>query len=138
MKRNITQMKAKIERDGASSDFTILECRLQILESYFKQISHIQSQIEKLDETDAARSDVEELFISAKAPLALPVIEPFPVIESNYQKAFDHLVKRYDNKTLIFIDNIKSLFSLAAITKPNAVALRSILDSVSALQLVAH
>ena len=38
-----------------------------IILSYFKQISHIQSQIEKLDDNN--RPDIEELFISAKAPL---------------------------------------------------------------------
>ncbi|XP_065372316.1 uncharacterized protein LOC135964147 [Calliphora vicina] len=213
MKRNITQMKTKIEKDGSTSDYTILECRLQILESYFKQISHIQAQIEKLDESDTNRSDIEELFISAKAPLvsfmnnkrgscdieqsflnatqplishhnrlpqiklpkfdgkyaefsrfistfntlvhnessivtidkfnyllnclsgqALAVIEPFQVVESNYQKAVDSLVERYDNKSLIFIDHINSLFSITPMTKPSASSLRSILDNVSALR----
>ena len=46
-----------------------MECRLQILEPYFKQINHIQSQIEKFDETDTNQPDLEELFISVKAPL---------------------------------------------------------------------
>lgn len=187
MKRNITQMKVKIEKDGASSDYTILECRLQILKSYFKQISYIQTQIEKLDPTDISRSDLEELFISAKAVLitlmnkkrrhsdveqsflnvtntpfshhnrlpqlklpkfdgkyseysrfissfntlvnedsniptidkfnyllnclsgqALAVVEPFQVVEANYKLALDRLKERYDNKSLIFIDNINS------------------------------
>lgn len=213
MKRNITQMRSKIEKEGSTADYTILDCRLQILESYFKQISHIQSQIEKLDESDTNRSDIEELFISAKAPLvsfmnskrsssdidhsflnmtqpimshhnrlpqiklpkfegkysefsrfistfntlvhhepsiptmdkfnyllnclsgqALAVIEPFQVVETNYQKALDTLVERYDNKSLIFIDHINSLFSITPMNKANAVSLRSILDSVSALR----
>ncbi|XP_065365533.1 uncharacterized protein LOC135958562 [Calliphora vicina] len=213
MKRNISQLKGKTDRNGDSSDYTILECRLQILESYFKQISHIQTQIEKLDDSDMARSDLEELFISAKAPLvslmnqkrssgdieqsflnssqsfvshqnrlpqlklpkfdgkysefsrfistfktlvhneshipiidkfnyllnclsgqALAVIEPFQVVESNYQKALDHLIERYDNKSLMFIDNINSLFSISHMHKPNASMLRSILDNVSALR----
>ena len=42
---------------------------MQILESYFKQTSYIQSQIEKLDPADIHRSNLEELFISEKAGL---------------------------------------------------------------------
>lgn len=187
MKRNIANIKTKVEKDGDSVDTTILECRLQILESYFKQISYIQSQIEKVSSADQARSDIEEQFIVAKASImkrltscrrssyadqtffnnttqglshhnrlpqlklpkfdgkyseysrfistykslvhedpyiptidkfnyllncvsgqALAVIEPFPVIEGNYQKALDRLNERYDNKSLIFIDTINS------------------------------
>lgn len=53
MKRNIALMKGKIEKHGESSDFTTLEYRLQILESYFKQICHIQ--VERLNENDTRR-----------------------------------------------------------------------------------
>ncbi|XP_067641701.1 uncharacterized protein [Eurosta solidaginis] len=69
MKRNITNLKTKIEREGATADATILECQLQILESYFKQVCHIQTQIEKLCFTDNGRSDLEELFITTKSKL---------------------------------------------------------------------
>ena len=65
MKRNITNIQRKVEKDGDNAESTILECRLQILESYFKQLCHIQGQIEKLSTTDAARSDLEEIFIVA-------------------------------------------------------------------------
>ncbi|XP_075160828.1 uncharacterized protein LOC142233707 [Haematobia irritans] len=213
MKRNIGMLKTKIEKDGDSLDNTILECRLQILESYFKQISHIQSQIEKMCPTDNARSDIEDTFVSAKAVIlrrlnthrrsstieqsilntsaqslshhsrlpqlklpkfdgkysefarfmstyktlvheeasiptidkfnyllnclsgqALAVVDAFPVSEENYQKAVDRLNERYGNKSLIFIDTINSLFSINAITRPNAPSLRFILDNVSAIR----
>ncbi|XP_075154313.1 uncharacterized protein LOC142227952 [Haematobia irritans] len=213
MKRNITNVKTKIEKDGDVVDETILECRLQILESYFKQICHIQSQIEKLNSSDSARSEIEELFISAKAAIlkrlntnrrssnldqsllnvtqnhtahqsrlpqlklpkfdgkysefsrfistfdklvhedssvpvidkfnyllnclsgqALAVIEPFPVTEGNYERAINRLKERYDNKSLIFIDTINSLFAISSISKPSATGLRSILDNVAAIR----
>ena len=38
----------------------------------------------------------------------------------------------YDNKCLIFFDNIAKLFDLPEIIKPSAVALRSMIDTVSA------
>lgn len=39
MKRNITNIQKKVENDGDNADSTILECRLQILEAYFKQLN---------------------------------------------------------------------------------------------------
>ena len=67
MKRNITKLKIKVEKEGSTVDYTLLKCRLQISESYFAHISHIQTQIERLDPSDEGRSDIEELFVRAKA-----------------------------------------------------------------------
>ena len=83
MKKNISALKSKIEKDASKLDATILECRLEILESYFKQICHIQTQIEKLAPEDNHRSDLEEVFISAKASL-LSHIE-----EKRHNRSFD-------------------------------------------------
>ena len=60
-------------------------------------------------------------------------LAPFQVIEANYQKVLDNLIERYDNKPLIFIDYINSLFSIPPMTKPSASSLRLILDNVTAL-----
>lgn len=67
MKRNIVNIQKKVEKDGGKVNPTILERRLQILESYFKQICHRQGQIETWSPNDNARSDLEEIFITAKA-----------------------------------------------------------------------
>ncbi|XP_017480766.1 PREDICTED: uncharacterized protein LOC108370042 [Rhagoletis zephyria] len=69
MKRNITNMKSKVEKEGDNADSITLECRLQILESHFKQISHIQGQIEKISPDDNARSDIEESYIEIKGKI---------------------------------------------------------------------
>lgn len=45
IKRNISNIKTKVEKEGVSVHHTVLECRLQILESHFKEISHIQTKI---------------------------------------------------------------------------------------------
>lgn len=213
MKRNISKLKTKMEKEGSSLDYTIIKCRLQILESYFTQVSYIQTQIERLDPLDEGRSDVEELFVQAKAYLvdllsekrresdmdlsilnntsssfshqnrlpqlklpkfdgkyseysrfintfnnmvheepciskidkfgfllnclsgpALAMVEPFQVVEENYQKVLDKLKERYDNKNLIFIDNINSIFSISPMNNSNPTELRSILDTVAALR----
>ncbi|XP_075157719.1 uncharacterized protein LOC142230985 [Haematobia irritans] len=213
MKRNISNLKSKIEKDGATIDPTILECRLQILESYFRQISHIQTQIEKLNTSDNGRGDIEELYIGAKTTIlkklnpirrssefessflnttsqgishhnrlpqlklpkfdgkyseyyrfintfntlvnddgsipiidkfnyllnclsgqALAVVEPFQVVEENYSRALERLKARYDNKPLIFIETINNLFTIVPMSKPNAVGLRSIVDTVAAIR----
>ncbi|XP_023307569.2 uncharacterized protein LOC111689329 [Lucilia cuprina] len=69
MKKNITNLQKKVEKDGDRVDATILECRLEILESYFKQLSHIQGKIEQLYPADTTRSDNEDLFINTKATI---------------------------------------------------------------------
>ena len=69
MKRNITNIQKKNEKDGDKVDATILQCRMQILEAYFKEICHIQGQIEKLSPNDNSRSDLEEIFSAATAKL---------------------------------------------------------------------
>ncbi|XP_037959581.1 uncharacterized protein LOC119688956 [Teleopsis dalmanni] len=69
VKRNMTSIRSKIEKEKDEVDPTILECRLQILESHFKQLCHIQSQIEQLNPEDNARADFEELFVVSKAKI---------------------------------------------------------------------
>lgn len=69
IKKNITNLKKKIEKDGEKMDAMILECRLEILESYFKQLSHIQGKIEHLCPADNTRGDNEDLFISTKVKI---------------------------------------------------------------------
>ncbi|XP_046800970.1 uncharacterized protein LOC124421481 [Lucilia cuprina] len=212
MKRNITCLEKKIDKDGDTADTTILQCRLEILESYFKQISHIQGQIEKISPSDVTRSDLEEIYIAAKAKLlsilnktrsstsmeqsffntsiglsnqtrlpslklprfdgkyadykrfittfnnmvhdnssitpvdkfnyllnclsgpALSVVEPFQVTDENYPKALDRLRERYDNKVLIFLEHITTLFNIPEMSKGDSVSLRYIIDTVSAIR----
>ncbi|XP_075157710.1 uncharacterized protein LOC142230976 [Haematobia irritans] len=213
MKRNISNMHKKVEKDGAKVDSTILECRLQILESYFKQLCHIQTQIETLSPADTSRSDLEELFITAKAKIlgllnksrssipgdttlmnasiagistqsrlpslklprfdgkygeykrfistfnnmvhenqtitpvdkfnyllnclsgpALAVVEAFQVSEENYPKALTRLQERYDNKVLIFLEHINTLFDIPKMAKGDSSSLRNIIDTVSAVR----
>lgn len=52
-----------------SSDYTIRKCRLKILESYFTQLSRIQTPIGRLEVSDESRPDIEELFVQAKASM---------------------------------------------------------------------
>ncbi|XP_067621985.1 uncharacterized protein [Eurosta solidaginis] len=64
---------------------------------------------------------------------ALETIDAFPVSNENYPKALERLKSRYDNPTLIFLENISSLFELSAISKPNGGQLRSLIDKTSAI-----
>lgn len=66
LRRSLTAMKNKIEKDEGI-DGTILECRLQILESYFKQLTHIQTQIERVVENDNTRMDIDEVYVLTKS-----------------------------------------------------------------------
>ncbi|XP_073841445.1 uncharacterized protein [Musca autumnalis] len=212
VKKNIVNIQKKVEKDGSKMDSTILECRLEILDSYFKQLCTIQSQIEAINANDNGRSDLEETFIVAKAKIlklinhnrgsvavdnrfmnvsmacgshsrlpslklpnfygkyseyqrfitafnnivhenpsisiiekfnyllnclsgpALAVVEPFQVSEENYEKALQRLRERYDNKVLIFLEHIESLFNVPQMKKGESVSLRHLIDTVSAVR----
>ena len=68
-KGNITRIKNSI--GGAERSAVELECRLDILNSYIKQIMAYQTEIEKLCPTDDRRPEIEELCISAKSKIML-------------------------------------------------------------------
>lgn len=89
----------------------------------------MKSKIEK----DGGLSDyaIPECRLNSLSVQALTVVEPFQAIESNYQKALDSLIERYDIKSLIFIDHINALFSM---TKSKVVSIRSIIDQILGLR----
>lgn len=64
---------------------------------------------------------------------ALETINAFQITNENYTKALDRLKARFDNRTLIFLENITSLFDLPATCQPDGTQLRSIVDNASAL-----
>ena len=59
--------------------------------------------------------------------------ESFPDFRGNYHKTIASLKKVFDNERLIFFDNIRKLFDLPHITKPSAISLRTMTDTVSAI-----
>ncbi|XP_058978843.1 uncharacterized protein LOC131802528 [Musca domestica] len=65
---------------------------------------------------------------------ALDVVEPFQVCEENYEKALTRLQDRNDNKVLIFLEHIDSLFNVARMQKGDSVSLRHLIDTVSAVR----
>ncbi|XP_037931003.1 uncharacterized protein LOC119665826 [Teleopsis dalmanni] len=144
VKRNMTSIRSKIDKEKDEIDPTILECRLQILESHFKQLCHIQSQIEQFNPEGNARADFEELFVVSKAKIlnllketrspALAVIEAFQITAENYPKAMARLKERFDNKVLIFLDHITELFNMPGMTKADPASLRKLIDIVAALR----
>jgi len=71
--------------------------------------------------------------ISFLSDAALGTIKAFHVTEDNYIKALESLKKVYDSECLIFNKNISALFDLPKIEHPSAAALRSMIDTVSAI-----
>ncbi|XP_036317581.1 uncharacterized protein LOC118732558, partial [Rhagoletis pomonella] len=63
---------------------------------------------------------------------ALDTVKAFQVSNENYPKALERLKSRYDNPTLIFMENITSLFELPAAAKKSS-QLRHLVDTASAL-----
>ncbi|XP_036347133.1 uncharacterized protein LOC118756475 [Rhagoletis pomonella] len=209
-KKNITRIKNivndSLKPGGQALSPAEYKCRLGILESYFKQILSIQSEIEELDPEDNARGDLEDLYVTTKLSIqtqlgedhnatlldstcivqassklpqlklpsfsgkyseyrnfitsfkqiidrelslsniekfnhlrnclhgqALEAVNAFQVTNENYSKALERLRARFDNPTLIFLENISSLFELPSVSKSNCVELRSLIDNASAI-----
>ena len=64
---------------------------------------------------------------------ALQTVQAFQVTEENYDKALCRLKERYDNDTLIFLENINALFEIPKAQKPIPKQIRHIVDTTSAL-----
>lgn len=65
---------------------------------------------------------------------ALAVVEPYQVTEENYLKALKRLEEKYDNKVLIFLEHMNTLFNISAMSKGDSVSLRNIIGTVSAIR----
>ena len=79
VKASITRIKNMVTDLMTPSE---LECRLGLLEAYFKQILSIQSTIENLNPDDAGRPSVEELCITTKAKI-------IDLMGDNYKRSGD-------------------------------------------------
>ncbi|XP_036339591.1 uncharacterized protein LOC118748937 [Rhagoletis pomonella] len=70
IKKNISRIKniveASLRPGGKALSVAEYKCRLGILESYFKNVLSIQTDIERLDSEDGGRADLEELYITTK------------------------------------------------------------------------
>ncbi|KAL7724946.1 hypothetical protein ACLKA6_002310 [Drosophila palustris] len=64
---------------------------------------------------------------------ALETVKRFKVTSENYRLALDRLKERYDNSTLVFLNNASALFKLKNVTKSNCQDIRSLIDNATAL-----
>ncbi|XP_017487265.1 PREDICTED: uncharacterized protein LOC108375630 [Rhagoletis zephyria] len=129
-KKNISRIKnivdASLRPGGKTLSAAEYKCRLGILESYFKQqIIDKEYSLSNIEKFNHLRNSLQGQ--------ALETVDAFQVTNENYPKALERLKARYDNKTLIFLENISSLFELPAVSKPNALQLRSLIDKASAI-----
>ncbi|XP_037961189.1 uncharacterized protein LOC119690240 [Teleopsis dalmanni] len=64
---------------------------------------------------------------------SLETVNAFQVTNENYSKALNRLKDRYDNPTLIFMENVSALFDLPGTSKPEGDKLRSLIDTASTI-----
>ena len=67
IKGNISRIRNMYQDGSASTNPVDLECRLEILSSYIKQIMAYQMEIEKINPDDTKRCEIEEVCIGAKS-----------------------------------------------------------------------
>lgn len=86
------------------------------------------------DNSSITSADKFNYLLNCLSGPALAVVEPFQISDENYPKALKRLQERYDNKVLIFLEHINTLFNVPKITKGDSVSLRNIVDTVSAVR----
>ena len=69
IKGNITRIRNMYQDGSASTNPIDLECRLEILSSYIKQIMVYQTKIEKINPEDTKQGEIEEVCIGQKSLL---------------------------------------------------------------------
>ncbi|XP_050338216.1 uncharacterized protein LOC126764587 [Bactrocera neohumeralis] len=145
IKRNISRIKSIVE---GSKDFdekpshAELQCRLGILESYFKQALSVQADIEDLDPSDTGRADLEDSYVTAKLCIQAQLGDegnvtinypettaPTPVSTPSFLPRLS-LPVAGNRKSL---PGITSLFTLQTADKSNYQQLRSLIDKASAI-----
>ena len=101
----------------------------------YSDYKHFMSLFENLVHNNPTLTDIQKCnhLISCLSDEVLGTVKAFQSTEANYSKAIAILKKVYDNECLIFFDNIRKLFDLPHIVKPSPIALRSIIDTVSAI-----
>ena len=78
--------------------------------------------------------DIFNYLLNCLSDQALASVESFQVTEANYEKTLNRLGERFDNKVLTLRDHIISMFEMPCVTKSDATALRTLVDSFSALR----
>ncbi|XP_037943125.1 uncharacterized protein LOC119675975 [Teleopsis dalmanni] len=84
---------------------------------------------------DATISKIEKFnhLLTCLSGEALSTVKAFQVSEENYELVIARLNDRYDNDTLIFLENISALFKVPVACKSDSKQLRNIVDTMSAL-----
>ena len=86
----------------------------------YAEYKNFMSLFENLVNNDTTLTEKFNYLISSLSESALGTVKAFQISEENYPKAIVSLKRVYDNKYLIFFDNIAKLFDLPEITKPSA------------------
>ncbi|XP_046803876.1 uncharacterized protein LOC124419278 [Lucilia cuprina] len=101
----------------------------------YSEYKNFISLFESLVDHDMSLTEIEKFnhLISCLSDEALGTAKAYQITEQNYSKALASLKRVYDNPCLIFFDSTRQLFHLPEITKPSSSALRSMIDTVSAV-----
>ena len=101
----------------------------------YAEFKNFFNSFSQLVDSEHSLSDIEKFnhLLNCLHGQALETVKAFQITSENYPKAIGRLKARYDNNTLIFLDNIASLFKLSSISKPNSSQLRNLVDNAAAL-----
>ena len=119
----------------ASSSSRLPKMALPKFSGKYSEFKNFLSLFETLVDNDKSLPNIEKFnhLMQCLSGEALGTIKAFHLSNENYPKALAALKKVYDNDCLIFLDNISMLFELPRIEKPSSSALRSLIDTVSAV-----
>ena len=118
---------------GSSSKLPKL--KLPSFGGQYSEFKNFFASFNQIIDSETSLSNIEKFnhLLNCLHGQALETVKAFQVTNENYPKALERLKARYDNSTLIFLENIASLFQLSPMSKSSPSQLRSIVDGASAL-----
>ncbi|KAL7723988.1 hypothetical protein ACLKA6_001957 [Drosophila palustris] len=93
------------------------------------------SLFKSLVDSDRSLSNIQKFnhLISCLSDGALGTVRSFRVSDEDYPKALASLERVYDKKYVIFSNTLDQLFDIEPLSKPSAIGIRSIIDSISGI-----
>jgi len=135
-KRNYSTFANNSSLNSSASHSRILpQMKLPKFDGNYAEFKNCIGLFNRLVHDDESLSNVEKFnhLLSCLEKEALGTVKANQITEANYAKAHAALVRVYDIPCLIYFKSICRLFEIPTMQAPSASALRSLIDTVTAI-----
>ncbi|XP_037958400.1 uncharacterized protein LOC119687915 [Teleopsis dalmanni] len=118
-----------------SSNTRLSPLKLPSFSGTYSEYKNFISSFNQIIDREVGLSNIEKFnhLLNCLHGQSLDTVQVFQVSNENYPNALQRLKSCYDNSSLIFMENIASLFELPHTSRQSCSQLRSLVDNVSAI-----